>query len=158
MVTLAPQIGIWQPQFTTGVSYFDSDLKAIGIDHDWNHPYWYFILDNTFTFPKGWLLNLQGTYVPEFKQGSAHKKAMGVVELRLSKAFLKDDALNVTLTAKDIFHTQHNEMTAYSIGTSTTFTEYYDHQRIGIQLSYKFNATKSKYKGTGAGQSEKNRL
>ena len=157
-ITLSPKIGIWQPQATINLSYWDSDLKAIAIDHDWNHPYWYFILDNTFTLPKGWFLNLQGTFVPEFKQGSAHKKAIGLVELRLSKAFLKDDALNVTLMAKDIFHTQHNEMTAYSIGTSTTFTEYYDHQRIGIQLSYKFNATKSKYKGTGAGQSEKNRL
>ena len=158
MVTLAPRFGIWQPQLTTGVSFWDSDLKAIGIDYDWNDPYWYVILDNTFTLPKGWFINLQATYVPKFKQGSADKKAMGVVDFRLSKSFLKDDALSVTLTANDIFHTQHNAMTAYSIGTSTTFTEYYDHQRVGVTLSYKFNATKSKYKGTGAGQSEKSRL
>ena len=158
MLTLAPKLGIWQPQVTTGVSFWDSDLEAIGINYDWNDPYWYVILDNTFNLPKGWFINLQATYVPKFKQGSADKKAMGVVDFRLSKSFLKDDALSVTLTAKDIFHTQHNAMTAYSIGTSTTFTEYYDHQRVGITLSYKFNATKSKYKGTGAGQSEKSRL
>ena len=71
MLTLAPRFGIWQPQLTTGVYFWDSDLEAI----------------------------------------------------------LKDDALSVTLTANDIFHTQHNAMMAYSIGTSTTFTEYYDHQR-----------------------------
>ena len=158
MLTLAPRFGIWQPQLTTGVSFWDSDLEAIGINYDWNDPYWYVILDNTFTLSKGWFINLQATYVPKFKQGSADKKAMGVVDFRLSKSFLKDDALSVTLTANDIFHTQHNAMTAYSIGTSTTFTEYYDHQRVGITLSYKFNATKSKYKGTGAGQSEKSRL
>ena len=158
MVTLAPRFGIWQPQLTTGVSFWDSDLEAIGINYNWNDPYFYFILDNTFNLSKGWFINLQGSYVPKFKQGSAKKKAMGVVDFRLSKSFLKDDALSVTLTANDIFHTQHNAMTAYSIGTSTTFTEYYDHQRVGITLSYKFNSTKSKYKGTGAGQSEKNRL
>ena len=158
MVTLAPRFGIWQPQLTTGVSFWDSDLKAIGINYDWNDPYFYVILDNTFTLPKGWFINLQGSYVPKFKQGSADKKAMGVVDFRLSKSFLKDDALSVTLTANDIFHTRHNAMTAYSIGTSTTFTEYYDHQRVGVTLSYKFNATKSKYKGTGAGQSERIRL
>ena len=158
MLTLAPRFGIWQPQLTTGVSFWDSDLEAIGINYDWNDPYWYVILDNTFTLPKGLFINLQATYVPKFKQGSADKKAMGVVDFRLSKSFLKDDALSVTLTANDIFHTQHNAMTAYSIGTSTTFTEYYDHQRVGVTLSYKFNATKSKYKGTGAGQSEKSRL
>ena len=158
MVTLAPRFGIWQPQLTTGVSFWDSDLEAIGINYNWNDPYFYVILDNTFTLPKGWFINLQATYVPKFKQGSADKKAMGVVDFRFSKSFLKDDALSVTLTANDIFHTQHNAMTAYSIGTSTTFTEYYDHQRVGVTLSYKFNATKSKYKGTGAGQSEKSRL
>ena len=157
-ITLAPKFGIWQPQATINFSFWDSDLKAIGIDKDWNDPYWYFILDNTFTLPKGWFINVQGTYVPKFKQGSADKKATGVVNFHLSKSFLKDDALSVTLTANDIFHTQHNAMTAYSIGTSTTFTEYYDHQRVGVTLSYKFNATKSKYKGTGAGQSEKSRL
>ena len=158
MVTLAPRFGIWQPQLTTGVSFWDSDLEAIGINYDWNDPYWYVILDNNLILPKGWFINVQATYVPKFKQGSADKKAMGVVDFRLSKSFLKDDALSVTLTANDIFHTQHNAMTAYSIGTSTTFTEYYDHQRVGVTLSYKFNATKSKYKGTGAGQSEKSRL
>ncbi len=157
-ITFAPKIGIWQPQATINLSFWDAELEAIGINYDWNDPYWYFIFDNTFTLPKSWFVNLQGTYVPKFKQGSADKKAMGVVNLRLSKSFLKENALSVTLTANDIFHTQHNAMTAYSIGTSTSFTEYYDHQRIGIQLSYKFNATKSKYKGTGAGQSEKNRL
>ena len=158
MLTLAPKLGIWQPQVTTGVSFYDSDLEAIGINYDWNDPYWYIILDNTFNLPKGWFINVQATYVPKFKQGSADKKAMGLVDFRLSKSFLKDEALSVTLTANDIFHTQHNAMTAYSIETSTTFTEYYDHQRVGITLSYKFNATKSNYKGTGAGQSEKSRL
>ena len=157
-ITLAPKFGFWQPQATINLSFWDSDLEAIGINYDWNDPYWYFILDNTFTLPKGWFINVQGTYVPKFKQSASKKKAMGVVDFRLSKSFLKDDALSVTLTANDIFHTQHNAMTAYSIGTSTTFSEYYDHQRVGVTLSYKFNATKSKYKGTGAGQSEKSRL
>ena len=157
-ITLAPKFGFWQPQATINLSFWDSDLEAIGINYDWNDPYWYFILDNTFILPKGWFINVQGTYVPKFKQSASKKKAMGVVDFRLSKSFLKDDALSVTLTANDIFHTQHNAMTAYSIGTSTTFTEYYDHQRVGVTLSYKFNATKSKYKGTGAGQSEKSRL
>ena len=157
-ITLAPKFGIWQPQATINLSFWDADLEAIGINYDWNDPYWYFILDNTFSLPKGWFINVQGTYVPKFKQSASKKKATGVVDFRLSKSFLKDDALSVTLTANDIFHTRHNAMTSYSIGTSTTFTEYYDHQRVGVTLSYKFNATKSKYKGTGAGQSEKSRL
>ncbi len=158
LVTLAPKFGIWQPQFTFNINYWDADWKSLGIEQSWKGPYTYFIWDNTFNFPKGWLINLQGTYVPKFKQGSSKKPEISVVDFRLSKSFLKDDALSVTLTFDDIFHQQHNTMTSYFIGTSTTVTQYFDHQRVGVTLSYKFNATKSKYKGTGAGQSEKSRL
>lgn len=31
-------------------------------------------------------------------------------------------------------------------------------RNIGITLRYKFNAAKSKYKGTGAGESQKSRM
>ena len=31
-------------------------------------------------------------------------------------------------------------------------------QKFGVSLTYKFNSTRSKYKGTGAGNAEKNRL
>ena len=158
LITLAPKFGIWQPQFTFNINYWDAPWESLGIEQSWKGPYTYFILDNTFILPKGWLINLQETYVPKFKQGSSKKPEISVVDFRLSKSFLKNDALSVTLTFDDIFHQQHNTMTSYFIGTSTTFTEYYDHQRVGVTLSYKFNATKSKYKGTGAGQSEKSRL
>ena len=83
---------------------------------------------------------------------------MGQVNARLSKSFLTDDALTVTITANDILHTGYTYFNAYGDRVYSEATRYYDSQRIGLQLSYKFNATKSKYKGTGAGQSEKNRL
>ena len=65
-ITLAPKFGIWQPQATINFSFWDSDLKAIGIDKDWNDPYWYFILDNTFTLAKGWFIRslfLMATFI-----------------------------------------------------------------------------------------------
>ena len=158
LVTLAPKFGIWQPQFTFNINYWDAHWKSLGIEQSWKGPYTYFILDNTFNLPKGWLINLQGTYIPKFKQGSSKKLEISTLDFRLSKSFLKDDALNVTLTFDDIFHQQHDTMTSYFIGTSTTVKQYFDHQRVGVTLSYKFNSTKSKYKGTGAGQSEKSRL
>ena len=38
---------------------------------------------------------------------------------------------------------------------SNEFENYADKQRFGIRLNYQFNATKNKYKGKGAGESEK---
>ncbi len=72
--------------------------------------------------------------------------------------FLKDKTLNISLTANDIFRTRTIAATSYGIKIARTVSTYYDHQRIGLTLSYRFNATNSKYKGTGAGQSEKQRL
>ena len=92
-ITLSPKFGIWKPQTTINLSYSDADLKPIGLDYNWRGPYWYFMLDNSFNLPKGWFLNVQGTYVPKFKQRVAEVNASGVVRLRLSKSFLKDKAL-----------------------------------------------------------------
>ena len=61
--------------------------------------------------------------------------------------------------ANDILHTQYKEMTAYGgINIRTHFREYDDNRRVGIDVSWKFNATRSRYKGSHAGQSERDRL
>ena len=86
-------------------------------------------------------------------------KTTGFVNFRLNKQLLKDKSLSIAILANDILHTQYTEMTAYSgINIRTQFRQYNDSRRIGIDLSWKFNATKSRYKGSHAGQSERNRL
>ena len=155
---MAQKIGCWQPQLTAGVEWLDSNGSSLGIKEHWNEPLFTFRLDNNFNFPNGWFFNLNGNLSTAAKRSYAIKKTVGQVNARLSKSFLKDDALTVTITANDILHTGYTYFNAYGDHVYSESTRYYDNQRIGLQLSYKFNATKSKYKGTGAGQSEKNRL
>lgn len=81
----------------------------------------------------------------------------GQINARLSKSFLKE-TLTITFTANDILRTGYFHFDLYGIDAYMENRIYRDFQRFGLQVSYKFNATKSKYKGTGAGQSEKNRL
>ena len=86
-------------------------------------------------------------------------KTHGSLDLRLSKQFLKDKSLSVAFLAKDILHTAGVKGTEYNgINFRSDLNVYRDQQRIGIDLSWKFNATKSRYKGSHAGQSERNRL
>ena len=68
--------------------------------------------------------------------------------------FLKE-TLTITFTANDILRTGYFHFDLYGIDAYMENRIYRDFQRFGLQVSYKFNATKSKYKGTGAGQSEK---
>ena len=159
ILNFTPKIGIWQMDYTARFFYNNIDYEAMGITHTWNGMISEFTLDNTFSFPKDWLLNIQGYIKPAHETGCSQRKALGDINLRLSRQFLKDKSLSVAIIANDILHTRYTEMTAYGgINVRTQFKEYRDARRIGINLSWKFNATKSRYKGSHAGQSERNRL
>jgi hypothetical protein len=66
--------------------------------------------------------------------------------------------LTAALFANDIFRNLRERWTGYYPVTTMTKDAYLYTQNIGVSLSYNFNTTRSKYKGTGAGNEEKNRL
>ena len=80
-----------------------------------------------------------------------------MVNARLQKSFLKGQ-LSATLYANDIFRTAKTKITTYYAIGKTAQEVYTYTQQVGITLSYNFNASMSKYKGTGAGNEERNRL
>ena len=158
-VSVSPKIGIWQMNYSADFYFNNRDLEAIGIKHKWNGLGTYFNVDNTLSLPHDWLLNIRMELTPYNEQGCSQTKTTGGIDLRLSRQFLKDKSLSVAILANDILHTRYIEMTAYGgINVRTQFREYRDSRRIGIDLSWKFNATRSRYKGSHAGQSERNRL
>ena len=159
VLNFTPKIGFWQMNYTARFFYNNIDYESMGITHTWNGLISEFTLDNTFSFPKDWLLNIQGYIKLAHETGCSQRKALGDINIRLSRQFLKDKSLSVALLVNDIFHTRYTEMTAYGgINVRTQFKEYRDARRVGINLSWKFNATKSRYKGSHAGQDERNRL
>lgn len=156
-IHIAPKYGWWEPQLNANIGFLDMNAEKIGITQRRNQPRCYFTLDNSFNLPKGWFFNIQGELRTAARQGFFVTRAEGEINARLSKSFLKD-ALTLALTANDILHTGYYHFDLYGINAYLENRIYMDFQRFGVQVSYKFNATKSKYKGTGAGQSEKNRL
>lgn len=158
-INVTPKVGFWQMNYMVDLYVSVMDLEPLGITHNWKGLSKYIKLDNTFSLPHALTLNVTGVIEPYDKSGAAITQTTGNVDLRLSKQFLKDKSLDVALLAKDIFHTRYTEMTAYGgIGTRISFRQYSDARRVGIDVSWKFNATKSRYKGSHAGQSERNRL
>ena len=156
---LSPKVGIWQMNYTAQFFFSDLDEASLGITHHWNGLITSFNLDNTLSLPNSWSFNVRADLSPYNETGCAQKKTTGGINLRLSRQFLKDKSLSVALLANDILKTRYTEMTAYGgINIRTHFREYYDSRRIGLDLSWKFNATRSRYKGSHAGQSERSRL
>ena len=80
-----------------------------------------------------------------------------MLSLSVSKDFFKH-RLNVKLTGNDLFNDGINSFTIYSNRLMIRKTEDNDTRCVQLSLRYRFNVTPSKYKGTGAGHAEKNRL
>ena len=159
ILNASPKIGIWQLNYTASLEYKDEDLEPLGITHNFKGLCTEFNLDNTFTLPKAWLLNIQGYIEPYYRSGFHIFKTSGSLNLRLSRQFLKDKSLSVALLARDILRNDYVKGTEYNgIGYRVDVETYRDRRRIGIDVSWKFNATRSRYKGSHAGQSERNRL
>jgi hypothetical protein len=159
ILSASPKIGIWQMNYTAFFNVADADLEPLGITHNFKGVYSNFSLDNTFTLPKDWTVNVQMSLVPYHKSEYRIAKTAGSLDFRISKQLLKGKSLRIELVASDILHTSVNRGTAYNgIGYRSESDIYRDQRRIGLDLSWKFNATKSRYKGSHAGQSERNRL
>ena len=155
----SPKIGIWQMNYSATLGFDNWDTKGMGMPYQWNGLCADFTFDNTFTVPHAWLLNIKGSITPYQESGCYQRKTYASLGFRISKQFLKDKSLSIALLANDILHTQYTEMTAYGgINIRTQFKQYNDSRRVGIDVSWKFNATRSRYKGSHAGQSERNRL
>jgi hypothetical protein len=158
-LNFSPKLGIWQMNYSTDLFFMNDDVYPLGITHKWNKLVALITLDNTFSLPHEWLLNMNGRIEPYRESGASKTEARGLLNLRLGKRFLKDKSLNVAILANDIFKTFTLERVAYGgINIRTHYREYQDYRRVGIDISWKFNATRSRYKGSHAGQDERNRL
>lgn len=155
---LSPSFGIWYPNLTVGVDYYHENVGFLDIQQAGNQPKFRFSMNNNMKLPHRWFLNLSGNLSTRAAQGHGVSRCMGSMQFRVSKNFLKDDALKVMVVLRDLLHTGYYYFEAYGTQSHREFSQYSDNQQIGINVRYTFNATKNKYKGSGAGQSEKQRL
>lgn len=158
VLSLTPKIGLWQPNFQADIDWYDADARSLGITKHWNEPRLTLSLNNFFTFNHGWMLRLYGTYQFYSRSSYAIKRPVGYVDLRVVKTFFKDKSLKLALNVKDAFNTRYYPFTGYGDRTYSSSDNHRDYRRVELNLTYTFNATKSKYRGRGAGQSEKQRL
>ena len=78
------------------------------------------------------------------------------MNLNLYKGFL-NDRMSLQLQVTDLFNTRKSHVLIYS-GLRTMELDNEMRRTVSLTFRYKFNPTKSKYKGTGAGQSQKARM
>ena len=114
-------------------------------------------LRNWFTIDKTTKAMLYLHYSTSYDYGFTHYAHEFNVNGRIQKTFF-GESLTAAVFANDIFRNLRERWTGYYPVSTMSKDAYVYTQHIGVSLSYNFNATRSKYKGTGAGNEEKNRL
>ena len=153
----SPKWGFYSPTLTLGYFQQFFDVKPFGISHNLEKPEWTVNLRNWFTIGKTAKAMVYLHYATSHDYGFSHWHHQFNVNARLQKKFLKGQ-LTAALFANDIFRTLRDKWDGYYPAEILTRDAYQHSQEIGMYLQYNFNATRSKYKGTGAGNAEKSRL
>ena len=156
-IVASPRFGWYNPM--AEIDYTQSFLSIDGYDINKpsNRPCFNFRLNNRFNITP----TLKAFFNMRYKTGRLNDlqktKSFARVDVKFTKSFL-NDALEIGIYANDLFKTDKERWTMY--GSHTVMTkDCYNYARcVGMTFSYNFNAAKSKYKGTGAGNAEKRRL
>ena len=150
---------IWMPQYNVSLMkpWFKADF--LGKQMTFNHPMLTVQLGNIITLPHDWLLQADFNIHTHGHPGANTyvNCTNPMLSLCVSKDFFKR-RLNVKLSGNDLFNGGVNRVLLYSNRMMFRKTEDNDSRCVTLSLRYRFNVTPSKYKGTGAGNAEKNRL
>ena len=151
-----PTIGFWTPQLSLAIQKQWYEGETPWGKAKFNKPIGSVTFRNNFKLPKGFLLDLNGSYTTKGYQKNIYL-ADDMIDMNasLSKSFLKDK-LTLQLQAYNILNPKQ-VATVYS-GIRVLQNTQVMHRQVSLTVRYKFNTTRSKYKGTGAGESQKNRM
>ena len=156
-LTASPKFGFYSPTLTLSYWQQNFDTQAYGLATKRNKPEWQINFRNWFTINKTTKAMLYLHYSTNHDYGFNHYAHEFNINARVQKTFF-DGNLTVALFANDIFRNLRERWTGYYPVSTTAKDAYVYTQSVGVSLTYNFNATNSKYKGTGAGNEEKKRL
>ena len=156
-VSASPTISFWYPRVSLGVQKQWLSIESLGAVQDLSKPLFLSLVGSTFMIPKGFMLDIDYQFTSKGSQRTYNlSRATHLLNISIRKAFLKD-ALSVEIKGTDIFKNR-TIVEMYSGPYNMWQENINDTRDISLTIRYNFNSAKSKYKGTGAGDQQKNRL
>ena len=162
-LAVTPRVGIWSLNATAGIDKQDLYLDVEGpkgvyrVYYD--KPQYTLNAYNTFTLKHGWRFDVNLMY---HSSGCSYVFYNDTYNLRLGlvaqKSLLRDNSLTLRAAVLDCF--QRNRMNEFSdcgynqIQQNNRFSTH----KLMLSLIYRLNATRSKYKGIGAGKEVQARM
>lgn len=156
-VNVSPKFGIFRPKWKFNYSQQFFDTEKYGSSKALSKPLLLCSLYNKFALSETMNAAISLNAATTNADGFLMMKSNYSVNLQFDKSFANRTWI-IYLSANDIFKTAKERWTMYGLGAGTTKDCYNYTRNISLQVTYNFNAKRSKYKGTGAGNEEKNRL
>lgn len=157
-ISAAPKIGIWAPQINLGMQKPWFTLHTDVASYRLNRPIFMGSFNNAFSLPCGITLNVDYRYQSKGNTMNVYlAKEQHVLDVSISKSFLKD-ALTLEIKGNDLIYKCWDADLLYNQKMELLQVSKRGTRELQLTLRYKFNTTRSKYKGTGAGNAELNRL
>ena len=155
-LNLRPTFGIWHPSLMLGVKkqWFKMDVHG---HNPLDNPVAMLRFDNTVD-AKLFEISLNMSYTTTGADANNYlSKPTFRTDLSLYKSFLKDK-LSLSFYVVDLFKTGKTDLTMFYGTMRETGYHAPAMRNVNLTVRYKFNVTRSKYKGTGAGAGQKGRL
>lgn len=148
---------IWRPTFIAGISAQNFKLAHNGMQLKLNKPLGILRFGNALQLPWGVWLNIDFQAQTSGDADNAHLKGRWNCDIAFYKSFA-DDAWTLKLQLNDVFNTNSLQMTSYDALSIASVHKIYDTRDLSLTIRCNFNTSRSRYKGRGAANAEKNRL
>ena len=152
------QLGVWQPKVNVGMMKQWLSLPVNGQNINMNTPIFMFQWQNSVHLPFDIWLNVDSQLMTRgWDSNTRLTNTPWYVNVKIYKGFL-NDALSLTVEAKDLFDSAKNNFYLCSDAVQIQQKDYSPGRSVMLTIQYRFNTTRDRYRGTGAGNNEKSRF
>jgi len=152
------RLGIWQPKVNAGVMKQWLTLPVNGEPIKMNTPIFMFQWQNAVHLPFDIWLNVDAQLMTRgWDNNTRLTNTPWYVNAKIYKGFFKD-TFSMTVEAKDLFDSAKSNFSLCSDAVQIQQKVFSPGRSVMLTLQYRFNTTRNRYRGTGAGNSEKSRF
>ncbi len=152
------KVGVWSPRVNIGMMKQWLTLPVDGKPMKMNTPGFLFQWQNAIHLPLDIWLNVDAQLMTHMWDNNMKvSNTPWYVTAKIYKGFF-NNTFSVTLEAIDLFNTSCNDAVMFNDAVKLAQKNYSSGRSVMLTLQYRFNTTRDRYRGTGAGNFEKSRF
>lgn len=152
-----PTVGCWQPRASLALFKQWYEATYRGQKMNFGNPFLFITFKNTLKLPYDWTVNIDFSWQSAGDGQNTHMKSNNSLDIGVTKQWMRG---NLTLNIKgyDLLNQRDQRLTMYNGDILLKADNHTDTRSVRLRLTYKFNSSRSRYRGTGARESEKARI